>query len=114
VLNFASKIQTIIIYGLISLLVAVTTSHIWASIKLNAAEDNIIIHKANEVTLKADVERAVRAEKSCKENMRQLVEDANKKRLVIKKYQEKLKEGVSREKITNLNEFINYTKRLYK
>jgi len=113
-LNLKSTTQTIIIYVLASILAVAITSHTWTWIKLNTAKDSIVAYEANEATLKADVERAVRAEKSCKENVKQLIEDANKKSVVVKKYIAKLKEGALHERITSLDEFINYTKRLYR
>jgi biopolymer transport protein ExbB/TolQ len=112
--NLTSKLQTIIIYGLISFLIAVVGSHIWTSLELSAANSQIETYKSMETTLKADVGRAVSAEKSCSEYVIELENARRKKDSVIKKYQNRLNRGGKHEKVDNLNDYIIYAERLYK
>ena len=113
-LNLTSKLQTIIIYGLISLLVGVIASHVWTSLELSSANNKIERYKTMEATLKADVGRAVSAEKSCRKYILELEEARKKKDSVIKKYQKRLNRGGKHEKVDNLDDYIIYAERLFK
>lgn len=112
-LNFLSnKIKTYIIYGLFSLLLATGASHIWCSIEKSSLQNDKTTLTNTIDAMRTDIEKAVRAEASCKRGIEKLIKASRKKQKVINNYRTKIDKGVQHEKINNLNDFINYAERL--
>ena len=112
-LNFlSSKIKTYIIYGLFSLLIATSASHLFCYFKKESLKSETVQLTEAVDILRDDVAKAVRAEQSCKRSIKKLIDASRKKQKVINTYKKTLEKGVQHEKIDNVNDFIDYAKRL--
>ena len=104
-LNFTSLIQTIIIYVLISLLVASTSAYIYKHF-----ENSTLKTKLN--TKNVDIVKILNAERSCKKTLKEMIASEKKKKEILKKYN-KTMGGYRDENVTNISKFIDFAKRLY-
>jgi len=103
-LNLTSKIQTIVIYALISLLVGLGSAYTWEHIKNTTLKNEI-----DRVTLNA--EKFDDAEKSCKKTLKKLIANNKKKSEILQRYKSRVK-GITNEKIDSVDNFIDFADRM--
>ena len=103
-LNLTSKLQTIVIYALLSLLFGFVSAYLWEKIEVKTLKNEIDFQKMNSKKFED-------AEKSCKNTLEKLIENNRKKSKVLQRYKTRAKE-VSNEKIDTVDSFINFADRM--
>jgi len=111
-LNLTSKLQTIIIYSLVGVIVTLFSTLVWTKLALGSANSDVTEQRTKVLTVQLDLERALSAEKSCKTAVKKLLTNAKKKHKIIKTYKQNIKKGGTHEKINNVTDFINYANSL--